>query len=84
MKDKDKRRRRQARNIRGHFGCERVDLGASPGGRPPGSHAPTTMATVPPGQGGIQILGTIVDDHPVLLTEALLSPKTDRERMDHV
>ena len=52
-------------NVRGVFAqmcvltpfCERVDLGASPSGRPPGSHAPTLMAAVPPAQGGIQILG---------------------------
>ena len=37
--------------------CERVDLGASPSGRPPGSHAPTMMVAVPPAQGWIQILG---------------------------
>ena len=35
----------------------RGDLGASPSGRPPGSHAPTMMVAVPPAQGGIQILG---------------------------
>ena len=37
--------------------CERVDLGASPSGRPPGSHAATFTVTVPPVQGGTQILG---------------------------
>ena len=35
----------------------RGDLGASPCGRPLGSHAPTMMVSVPPAQGGIQILG---------------------------
>ena len=38
----------------------RGDLGASPSGRPPGSHAPTRMAAEPPAQGGIEILGTLV------------------------
>ena len=33
------------------------------------------MATVPPAQGGIQILGTVVAEHPVVLTEALLNPQ---------
>ena len=37
----------------------RGDLGASPSGRPPGSHAPTMMAAVPPAQGEIQILGIV-------------------------
>ena len=36
------------------------------------------MATVPPAQGGIHILGTVVDEQPVLLTE------THRERMTQV
>ena len=37
----------------------RGDLGASPCGRPPGSHAPTMMVAVPPAQGGIQTLGIV-------------------------
>ena len=54
----------------------RGDLGVDPSGRLPRSTTPTTMATVPPAQGGIQILGTVVDGHPVFLTEAPLNAKT--------
>ena len=37
----------------------RGDLGVDPGGRPPGSTAPTMMVAVPPAQGGIQILDIV-------------------------
>ena len=32
------------------------------------------MATMPPAQDGIQILGNVVDEHPGLLTDALVNP----------
>ena len=43
----------------------RGDLGVDPSGRPPRLTTPTTMASVPPAQGGVQILGTVVDGHSV-------------------
>ena len=75
----------------------RGDLGASPGGRPPGSHAPTTMAAEPQAQGGMHCIVTNWNDmgkhsfynelrftperHPVLPREAVLNPESNRERM---
>ena len=33
------------------------------------------MATVPPAQGGKQMLGNVVDEHPVLLTDCSSEPQ---------
>ena len=64
--------------------CERVDLGASPGGRPPGSHAPTMMVAEPPPHGGIQILGTLAPRLPrPLIVHGFVTNWNDMEKILH-